>query len=272
MLVAVVTLFLRFKGDYHEQALMDSIELSTRLKQVKAGKAKGIGDVKVKNVDSIFALGAWAVMSKNLLLMKKTRTLMSTNEIIILVVYAVITIFTDMGYGFFSYMMVIYIFATLQQSDLVQDLKNYQIYLIPDKPINKLLAVLIPQLVKSFLVVTIAMVAMGLFYSASINEILQYLVMMYGYVLVFMSATILSTRLLKSRSNRTFENIMRMLICIVCSLPSIVIIITLMNGIVLVDDPMFVLSYSSLIMNFILSILIIIGCSSMMNGRELNDE
>src|SRR5699024_12255236 len=45
-------------------------------------------------------------------------------------------------------LMIIWLFMMMQTSDLVGELKNYQIYLIPDKPYKKLIAVMIPTFMK----------------------------------------------------------------------------------------------------------------------------
>ena len=68
--------------------------------------------------------------------MKKTGHILSANDLITISIYIVLAIFTGLGFGFFIYMMVLYIFTSLQNSELATELKNYQIYLIPDKPIK----------------------------------------------------------------------------------------------------------------------------------------
>lgn len=42
------------------------------------------------------------------------------------------------------YMMMFWLFTIVQNSDFMKDMNNYQIYLIPDHPLKKLLCVLLP--------------------------------------------------------------------------------------------------------------------------------
>lgn len=269
----VVYLFISFQGDYLEQALLDSHELTKKMKEYRAGNRTALQkDKKVKAVKSDFKKGAWAILSKNILISKKTNTLITKNEILVLIIYIVASLVSELGFGFFIYMMIIYLFASLQQSDLVQDLKNYQIYLIPDKPLRKLLAVIIPQIVKSMIICTISIVIMALFYHESIQSTIYYLLTMFGYIMVFVSSTVLSLRFLKSRSNQVFENIMRMFVMMTCSLPGVILTIVFMTGVIQVNQPFMITAYASLICNIVISILIIFSCQSMMNGRELNDD
>ncbi|MFQ7798355.1 MAG: putative ABC exporter domain-containing protein [Coprobacillus cateniformis] len=122
-------------------------------------------NTKVKtNVSGKFKQGAYAILSKNILLMKKTNRLLTISDIMSMGLYIVITIFSDLGYGFFIYMLVIYIFSSLQQSELYNELQNYHIYLIPDKPFKKLIAVMIPTFIKVSLMTIISIIIVGIYY------------------------------------------------------------------------------------------------------------
>lgn len=270
-LVILYLLFINYKGDFYEQALQDSLDLSKRIKAAKAGNQDALRNVKVKKgVSSKFRQGAYAIMSKNILLMKKTNIFISISDLISIGIYMVITIIINLGFGMFIYMMVFWVFSLLQNSDLSKELKNYQIYLIPDKPFNKLLATIIPSFIKIFLVTSISFIMMGIYYQASIITILSYLLNILGYTSIFISASVLSVRILKSRSSPMFENFMKMLVTIICAVPGIVamIIIYRIGG----SNTILMSSYLTLGMNFVISFLILFGCRNMMNGRELKSE
>ena len=57
-----------------------------------------------------FAKGLNAVMSKNILLMRKTNSFISVSDLISIGIYIAVTIAVDVGFGMFIYMMVIWIF------------------------------------------------------------------------------------------------------------------------------------------------------------------
>lgn len=272
-LIIIYILFINYKGDFYEQALADSLDLSKRMKSFKAGNQDAMRDTKVKtDVRGEFKQGAYAVLSKNLLLMKKTNRLLTISDVVSVGLYIVITIFSDLGYGFFIYMLVIYIFSSLQQSDLYNELQNYHIYLIPDKPFKKLIAVMIPTFIKVSLITVISLVIVGFFYQAGFSMIMMYIINMLGYICVFMTSSVLSIRFLKSRSSKIFENIMRMLLMIVCSIPAIAMTVYIVMTGHINTTTLMIMSYSSLIMNFVISAIIMYFCQDMMNGRELKSE
>ena len=218
-----------------------------------------------------FRQGAYAVMSKNILLMRKTNSFISVSDLISIGIYIAVTIAVDVGFGMFIYMMVIWIFSSLQNSDLSKELKNYQIYLIPDKPFSKLIAVIIPTFIKIFVVAAVSFIAMGLYYHQSLMMIIVYLLNVIGYTSIFISGSVLSVRLLKSRTSPMMENFMRMIVMLIGAIPSAVITtaILLNSG---TTVAMMAASYVALFVNFAISFLILYGCRNMMNGRELKSE
>lgn len=271
-LILVYGLFISYKGDFYEQALQDSLDLSKRMKAAKAGDQDALRNRKVKSgIRGQFKQGAYAVMSKNILLMRKTNSFISGSDLISIGIYIVVTIIVNVGVGMFIYMMVIWVFSSLQNSDLSKELKNYQIYLIPDKPFSKLLAVIIPTFMKVFIVAAISFIVMGLYYQESLLMILIYILNIIGYTSIFISGSVLSVRLLKSRTSPLFENFMRMLVMILGAIPSAIIM-----AIILINSDgttaMMFASYVSLFVNFAISFLILYSCRNMMNGRELKSE
>lgn len=269
----IYSLFINFKGEFYEQAMMDASELSAYMAQVKQGKKSANRiDAKVHHASIQFRDGAGAIFSKNMLVMKKTRDFISLQDIIILVVYFLISLFTKMGFGMYCYMMILWLFQVLQTSDLVNELKNYQIYLIPAKPFAKLWYALLPTFLKILILASVAIIFGGVFYRMSVYEIFQYWIMLIGYASVFISGTVLSIRMLKSRTNMMMENLMRMLLIILCSLPGIILTMFLLLSQDFDSGKLMLASNLSLIMNLLISLLILFACKNMMNGRELNSD
>lgn len=272
-LALVYYFFTTFKGEFYEKAMQDAEEFTAFYKKVKAGKDVSLENKKIRNVTMSFKEGAGAIFSKGMLEMKKVNGFINIKEIFVIVFYFVIALTYNGGFGFFMYMMVFWLFSAMQQSSLAEELKNYQIYLIPDDPLKKLIAVLLPTLLRVLCISTVTMIGAGIFYQMGIVEIIQYLLTIYGYILVFTAASILAARILKSRTNPMMENMLKMLIILVCSLPGIIItLVLIMNPGWFSMGIMTVVSYSSLAMNFIVSIAIVFGCRNMLNGRELNSD
>lgn len=268
----IYTLMCRYKGDFVEKAMQDAEEFSALYKEVKEGKRSTMNDQKVRDVKTTFREGAAAIYSKNMLMMRKTRDFIRWPDIISILIYFAVSWIADMGYIFFVYMLIFYLFSIIQNSDFMRDMNNYQIYLIPDKPLKKMLYVILPTFIKLVILIGVSAIVGGVLLGAGLMEIAQYAVMLLGYIFLFISATVLSLRILKSRSNVMMENMMRMGIIIIAALPSIGLIFYFMSRGDLTLSLLTSMSLLSLAMNFIISIIIIVLCANMMNGRELKSE
>lgn len=273
--VLLATWFLNFKGDFYEQAMMDSTALTHYIESIKSGEqSSSMQKLKVKKVRMKFKEGAGAIYSKNLLLMKKTRGFFRVQDLIVAIIYFIVSYFIPYGgFPIFCYMLVFWLFTMIQDSDMMQELKNYQIYLIPDAPLKKLLYVMLPTLEKVMIVSFITVSLAGLIYQKPILLILQYIILLWGYALVFLASSVLSVRIFKSRNNVMMENMVRMIIMILSALPSIAFVVFyIVSSDVLSFDntAVLIMTYSSLLMNVLISCFIILSCKNMMNGREIN--
>ena len=90
--------------------------------------------------------------------------------------------------------------------------------------------------------------------------------------LLKVKGTVLSVRILRSRANVMLKSFLRMLIILVAAVPSLILgmLIILLTG--MYREPalmMAVFTVSSLVMNILVSLVIIIACQGMMNGREV---
>lgn len=273
-IVVIVKLFVSYKENFVEQALEDAMYYSELMRNTKAGKvnAQQLNE-KVKAVDSNFKSGAMAIYSKGLLMMRKTNGFINETELLILVLYIVISYLMGLGFGFYMYMIILWLFGLMKQSDLSQELKNYQIYLIPENPLKKLLALIIPTFIKVMVLVSVASLVGMVIFATPVKEMFQYLLIIYGYVFVLIAGSILSIRILKSRNNAMMENMLTMGIMILCAVPGIMLTMYLIaNPEKFTMTLMNVIAYSSIVLNFVVSALIIYSCKNMLNGRELKED
>lgn len=272
----VFYLFTHCKGDYVETIMNDSEEVTKYVKDVKSGKSDAaMFDTKVKNAKVNFKSGAWAIFSKNLLLMKKTNNFISKRDLIVLAIYFGVSYLAGndaFGFYLFVYMIVIWLFSLLQESDIVKELKNYQVYLIPANPLTKLFATILPVIIKITVILVVSLGISGVIFQVKFMDILQYIITLEGYAFVFVSATVLSMRILRSRNNAMVENLLRMAILILCSVPSILLIIYVVYH--NFDNPSLLnyVSSLSLVMNFVMAFIILYLCKGMMNGREISSD
>ena len=271
--IVVGLLLISYQGDFYEQAMQDASAISQYMAQIKAGKNNTREwNRKVHQASVRFHDGAGAIFSKNMLVMKKTRDFITMQDLIVLVIYFVVSLLTDLGFPMFCYMIVLWIFQVMQNSDLVNELKNHQIYLIPAKPFAKLWYALLPTLIKVVLLMSAAIIFGGLLYRMSILTIAQYWFTLIGYASIFISATVLSIRILKSRTNQMMEGMLRMLLTLVCALPGICLSVYMLISGDFDDTKIWLASHLSLILNLILSLVILFLCKNMMNGREFNSD
>lgn len=269
----VYYLMISFKGEFVEKAMQDAIEFTARYKEMKAGNRSSLKDKKIRDVKSKgFRKGAGAIFSKNMLIMKKSNSFLSFQDVIFIGIYLVISLIMDMGYMFFIYMMILWLFMTIQNAEFMREMDNYQIYLIPDTPFRKLWYLLAPYFIKYVFLVAVPVIIGGVLMQASVSEMIQYDIMLAGYSCLFISASVSATRLLKSRNNAIMENMLRMLIVLLASVPSIIVIVVVINLEITTVDVMTLSSILSLVMNFVISGIILYACKGMMNGREIKSE
>lgn len=270
--MAAYLLLCGYKGDFVERAMQDAQEFTALYKDVRAGKRDGMSDRKIHEVKASFRSGAMAIFSKNVLLLRKSNDYIRWTDVMTIGIYLVITLIMDMGFGFFMYMMMFWLFTIVQNSDFMKDMNNYQIYLIPDHPLKKLLCVLLPTFLKMLLPMSAAILVAALLYQTDIASVLQYFIMLLGYATLFMSASVLSVRILKSRNNAIMENMLRMLIMVAAAAPGIGLTIFFLSRGEFTLELLQQLTMISLAMNFVISVIIVLVCAPMMNGREIKSE
>ena len=230
-----------YRKDFVEDVMADAQAFSKRYKAIKEGKTDSFADRKVKDVQFAFQEGAKAIFSKNMLLMRKTNDFIRMQDVMFVGIYLVITL-------------------------------NYQIYLIPDAPLKKLWYVMLPTIIKTFLVLLIAIVSAYILLQPDFKEALQYFVMLSGYAFLFLATTVLSLRILKSRNNVMMENMLRMLLMILAAIPSTGVLIYMISQNTLTIAMMNSITIYNLLINFVLSGIILYGCRNMMNGNELSSD
>ena len=269
----IFVLMSRYQGNFVEKAMQDAEEFTALYKEVKSGKRSSLNEKKVKNIKSDFKEGANAIFSKNMLMMRKTNDFIRMQDILILAVYLILALVVNLGFLFYVYMMIFWLFASVQSSDFMRDMNNYQIYLIPDHPFKKLWNVIKATMIKLWIVAGLGVVAGGLLFQENVVTTIQYFFMICGYALIFISGTVLSLRILKSRSNAIVENMLRMLVILISCIPSFIVLFVLIttSGTITMNY-MNIVTIVNLMMNFIISFMILYLCRNMMNGRELKSE
>ena len=268
-IIIIYMVLIGFRGDYKEQILIDSKVVTNMIKEnKKAGYNKSTrevknGDVKVTNYKK-----AYSIFSKNWLLMKKTKSYVEPRILIIMVMYLAITFFTNLGYNFYMGMNVMVLFVVVNTSEILSELKNYQLYLIPDTSFNKIKAViLLPTLqaiVYNFISLSIAAVLL----QAPITTYIASLLFSLGIIFIFVAGSVMSVNLLRESTNIALESIIRMIMMFLGLIPSGVAAFFIL---ILISDVQLALILSglvTLIINFVLAFLVLYLSRSMMQVYE----
>ena len=241
-----VSLFLTFPRNIVEQAVRDAEEISNYVRRVKANGG-------------------------NILSMKKTGSFLRKQDFFVIVVYFVISylMIPERRFYMFSYMMILWLFNLLNDTEFLGDLKNYQIYLIPENPLKKLIYVVLPAYFKISILIGTAILIAGIFNRMPVLTILQYFFMLLGYAMIFISGTVWATKVMKTKASVALENLLRMLIILLAAIPATGA--GFLAWFLLKDLYVFqaVVTVVTIVMNFLVSAIILIACQGMMNGREI---
>lgn len=266
----IYVLMCRYKDDFVERAMQDAVEFTARYNEIIAGKKSSFNDKKVHDVKSNFREGAAAIFSKNMLIMRKSNDFVRYQDVLLIIIYLVIALILDVGFSFYMTMLIFAVFINVQNSDFMKEMNNYQIYLIPDRPIKKLWYLVFPSYLKQIAIFTVPIIIAMFLFQASIMEGIQFYILICGFTALFLSASVLSMRILRSRNNPIMESMLRMLIIGASCIPSIIFVVAYVKITGTLSLTTFsIMAWILLVFNFVITALILYGCRNMMNGREI---
>lgn len=221
----ITVLILNVKGNFYEQAIMDAEWVSELRKNARSrGTASANGKIsEVKNVR--FAGGAGSLISKNLLILRKTRKLISLQELIMIILYMGIVWMNGQGFAFYQYFILIVVFMSATTDSIAQDLRVFYLYLIPDKPYRKLLALTVPSMLHMTAVVAASVVLTPLVLHASLSEVIAGTLLLLGFGWLFLCSSLVCLRLMKTRQTVMVEQLIKMGLSLFCCIPSVIVMV-----------------------------------------------
>lgn len=263
--ITLVALLTHVKGYFYEQAMIDAVDFSDYYKKAMSGVETK--EEKVHDATINYKQLSGAILSKNFLIMKKTRSFIGRQDLYSFIALAVFALIINPNAYIFFGLLIFYLMNSVGNSTLTDDLKNNYIYLIPDKPIKKMFYSLLIPALKSVLF-AVAMILIGfIFVDLNLTETLIGILITLSFIPVFYTGVVLSIRLLKSRGNKLIESMLHMLVMVVICLPSggIAYLVFQMTGDF--NQTITVLIPTLIVFNLALSLLIFYICSPMMNGN-----
>lgn len=268
IIVAILVTFLTIntKNLDVELILEDAMWYGELRRKTKESQSNLNINLKVHEVKNIkWGKKAQAISSRLMLDMKKTRSFITKQEILLIILYLVISIFNGFNFMFYARYVTIVLLVITMSSNYNDELKHHYLYLIPDKPINKLIALLKPTIIKLELVI-LTMLIGGIILKPNLNEFILAFLELNGYALMFVSANIWSLRILKSNDNQVANQFIKMGIIILAIIPSIII------GLLLSIVNLGLFSLISSIVNIIVALCFIFASVGVVSGVSLVDE
>lgn len=258
--------FINIKDDFCEKAYDEAVNFTQVYARLKRGER--IVDKVDISVDKpvIFNSGAYAILSKNLLIMKRSKNLFPLQSIIMLLIFFVMALFMNTGPSYFMSMSFMCVFFIMNDFSLEAEIKNYQIYLIPDSSFKKGIACALPYLLKALLLIVLIILFCLLGFRMNFMEILPVALNLFGVSLTMISGTMVSFKIMKSHNNAAVEQMLRMLLLILMLIPSIVL-----AGLtaVIFGYNLLVITLLPFVFNIFLALLLLRSASNIFNGSDL---
>ena len=265
--VLISHLFINYKEDFYEQAMSDAEVFTKRYRDAQKGKmGTNVSEEKLVKQKQNFKDGAAAIFSKNILLLKRSKVASSLKGIIFIVTFFAFSIFANMGESYFVMMSVMSIFMSSNDVSIEDELKNYQIYLIPEHSMKKALYCIIPQWFKSFLLVGACAVLYIIGYQPNITSVLSLVLNQLTLGLMTTLCMMLCVKVMKSRNNAMVEQMLKMIMVLVLLIPSIIISVV---SIPFVGLNLISLMVIPVIVNLLISGIIFYFVSSIFNGSDI---
>lgn len=225
----ITALILNVKGDFYEQAIMERGMDQRAAAECPRAAVFGWNERKgcVSKAGALWQRAA-ALVSKNLLILRKTRRLLSLQEVLLIAIYLGIVWMNGQGFGFYQFFVLIVLFTSATTDRIAQDLRVFYLYLIPDRPLKKLAALMVPSMLHIVAVVFASLVFCPFVLGCSWAEIIPAALMMTGFGWLFLSASLVCLRLMKSRSTPLMEQMIKMVFCLVLAIPYGITVVALM--------------------------------------------
>ncbi len=181
-------------------------------------------------------------------------------------IFFVMSLFMGMGSSYFLSMSFMCVFFIMNDFSLEAEIKNYQIYLIPDSSFKKGIACALPYLVKALLIILLIMLFCLFGFKMKLLEIMPVALNLLGVSLTMISGTMISYRIMKSRNNAAVEQMLRMLLLLLMLIPS-----GILAGVAAFafDFNLVLITVLPFVFNLVFALLLLKSASSIFNGTDL---
>ncbi|QIK70511.1 hypothetical protein G7062_09435 [Erysipelothrix sp. HDW6C] len=265
--IGLALIVINTKGYFYEQAIIDAEEFTKYYRAAMAGNTESVNQ-KVHESKVSFAEGAQALFSKNLLVAKKTRSIISMNEFAGIASMVGVMMFSGAPFILIMGMLVMYLSFIVSSESIKTDFKSPYTYLIPEKPLKKLMASIALPMLKTLIMATIAVVVPAIYLSVPLIQMGIALIVVFAVVMCVYASNVLAIRMLKTRTTMMIESAVRMASIMAMIAPAALgVWLAYLAGVDLT-----VLIYAGSILGSCLAVVVALivfkMCSPMMNGTE----
>lgn len=218
-------LYYSLKVDFFEKAQLDSIRLQQVLNNIKSSgyDTSGLSIKKVYRGKEDFRPGAGAILSRQVLEMKKRGPLLTLKEFINGAIYIIVGLVSGLGFEFVFGMIIFSMIASTAGDTWNAELKKTFIYLIPENSFKKLVYAIIPGLIKTTLAGIITLLAATLLYGISFVDTLCYILLLTSYILLFEASGAFTYRIMGRLTNAVLLMFLRILFVSLSIIPGAVL-------------------------------------------------
>ncbi len=268
--------------DLNYDRIMEDAEYVSNLKEsMKSGSNDAVilANKKIKAVKDVkFGSGAKALYDKGFLILRKTNSFIRIHEVFSMLLYLAIAYIGNFGLLFYQYYILIIVMSLVSSDGLMKELKSPYIYLIPEKPGKKLFYSMLPLILRTLILVTIALIPAVFLFGATIIEGITTILSTYSYVVLFTAAVIWSIKVLKSATNAVATALLRMLIILVSIIPSLLLSFIpffimdhsiIFNGAALSNSYLIYISFATILSNVLIGVLFIYMSKSLLSGNNM---
>ena len=215
--------------DFYEKAQLDSIRLQQVMDNLKNNgyDASGASIKKVRKVKGDFRPGAGAIMSRQLLEMRKKGPFLVVKDLISGGIYIVVGLAAGLGFEFVFGMVLFALIASTSSDSWNSEFKKPYIYLIPDNSFKKVIYTIIPGFVKTLISGLIIMTVAAVVYGNEPVQTIFYLLLMVSFTLLFVAAGVFTYRILGRLANAIVLVFLRMFFMMFSAIPGGILAIIL---------------------------------------------
>lgn len=214
--------------DFYEKAQLDSIRIQKVVDGLRSGQdAASLSVRKVHRAKGDFRPGAAAIMSRQLIEMKKRGPLLTFKDFITGAIYVVIGLALGMDFWVVYIMTITSLMLNTVSENWNTELKKPYIYLIPENPVKKLIYAVLPGVIKTALSESVIVAVTAVIFGINAVDIVFYILLLVSYILLFTSAGVFTYKIMGAAMSIMVQMVLRILLVMLSAIPGGVLAIVL---------------------------------------------